>query len=165
MTQHDRDSIFTAVRDIGRGFTKPADDWVNTLIVDRADAKSMVIAVPFHCAEDKEIFARALPGLFRQWRPTFAAFVVSAWVSEIKPGPLAEVMAEAIHTHGSSADPNRFEQVIVELANRRESETWRATITRHDDRPPTLGEFERDQPTETKGRFAGGFLQRAMQGL
>ena len=160
--------ILEAVRKVGQGFTKPNDDWMSMLILDPEHGQRMLIAVPFGCPDDKEHFARALPGIFRQSRPTFAAFVVSAWKVEIKPSLMSECTAEMVHTFGASNHPDRTEAVIIQCATPDgPQEEWHAPINRFTDRPPTLGEFKQfgGLPGESsEGRFAG-MLSRAFAAM
>ena len=158
--------IFRCVREIGKSFSQPDDDWIPILILDRPNGKREVFSVAFGSQADKEKFAFLLPMMFRDIRPTFAAMVISAWSVRIeKDNPNAEREARAAMDTGISKHKDRYEVVIVTVATKDGGqEEYHAEIGRRDGRPPTLGAFTKIESDRQEGRFAN-LLSRGFEAM
>lgn len=149
-------NVLESVRHVGSKFTTPQEDWRTMLFLY---GERYIIADMQEMMDAKDDIPAVLETLFVQHRPTVAALVTSVWYRDLDMNaPLIDTTLQLLSTFGVSSDPQRREAVTVAVSDGKFQVTWKADITRHADRPPTLGEFE-VMDGENSGRFAGLLLK------
>jgi hypothetical protein len=149
------------VREVGKTFTQPDDDWVPTLILHGPGGVS-IIGTQFSGTEDKEAFPLVLRGLFHEYRPRFAGFVVSCWIRTVEYGegqgmdsPAVQEAIRQASREGVRNHPDRKEVLIAYCADREgNSVEYTAHITRNSDTGPTLEEWKELDADQKMGRFS-----------
>lgn len=126
-------------RRIGEGFTRPDDDWAPVLIVGGARPVTAGLDL-----DDKDAMAHAISEIIREHEAEAAALVTSGWQSSDP--------AAASGTMRASEDPERVEILTVAVMDAERAEWWCAEITRYEEAPPVLGDWEMLSPTAS-GRF------------
>lgn len=144
-------------------FTEPDDDWEPMLLMETEDEEmGMAPLGPLMTDEmHKDVLANyVLPEAIRAFRPRVIIMVMSTWTSLIA----SEHMGTDKHIPPSK-QPDRSERLLL-LEFTREGigrQGW-AQIVRHEDKPPTLGEWD-DFPADAfGGRFVDPILA-AMKAL
>ena len=147
-----RKHVLHIVRQVGRTFTRPGDDWAPTLLLLTAEGE----LVPALLRCPKEALPLAVLSAFREFRPERAAFVLSGWSVHVEgqDPALLQLAVEMNAALGVSNNPNRKEVLIVEVGGPGAVETYHADIERHQDRPPSLGEW-RQMKGQATGRLVG----------
>ena len=140
---------------VGEGFDDPDDDWAPMAMVSRADGTLLAVGIdPRFMANDgrKDMLAEEmLPAILREQEATAIVLLTSTWYVDQSRRDAAE--------HGfrrPSQDPNRKEAVTLMGLSLTEQALWMADIERHEDAPPTLGEWRKlpdKSVTEITGRF------------
>lgn len=117
----------------GRTFTSPDDDWPMTIIADHPGEEPHAWDLPgwvSNVAAIRHTYARAMADAARETKPTKIAFISSTWQVEYGPDDVPKVMP--------AAHPNRFEAVIVVVADAEIQEGHNARIRRRRYGPPLL---------------------------
>jgi hypothetical protein len=152
------DTIRQGVELIGATFEKPDDDWVPAFFV--LASTGTMIPMIFEGPLDepgKQKMVQAMVGLARQTRAYAAVFVASSWMTEFSDArgrALRDQHEAFIAEHGRAPEtyeeqgivspseaPDRFEAVTMTLYTADATVMSWAPIERHDDSPPTLGEW------------------------
>jgi hypothetical protein len=161
-----RDTILLMVRDTGKTFQKPDEDWIPVAFL--MTPKGMVVVALMDLFRDnaaKDQIAPALTSLFREQKPSMAAMVTSAWMRRLDHAdPLLDLHMQMSSAFGIRDHPERTEVLMVEVADAAgKDEIWSAGIVRSEDKPPVLAEWQQ-WPGEATGRVAG-VLQRAFEAV
>lgn len=140
---------------IGASFTEPDDDWAPVLILQLKAGKGAVVGIDGNflaSQQSKDLLAHeVIPQAIREFEAIGAAFVSSSWM-----------VASDDRKVAPSEHPDREEVVMVTAMTAGEHAFLMARISRHADRPPELGEFERlPASTDFEGRFVGP-IRRAL---
>lgn len=148
---------------VGATFTKPDDDWYPVLFLMTARGLEV-----HDVRGDKDEMPVKVERLMLQTNPTYAALLISAYVSTVqvdadRPELLALAL-ERIDAFGPSNDPERSEALFLETADHfGQHALWEAAIHRHTDKPPTLGEWEKDRFSNNVAGRLSGLLRRCFQ--
>jgi hypothetical protein len=161
----------TGVEDIGSSFTEPDDDWM-FVCMGRTEDDGVVIGVDpsaFQTEETKDQLPQLLANLAQ--RQGFVAYgmVISMWyvVLDKRDSPEEFDSLERDRSWTGprpSEHPKRKEGVLIVGVDRFGDEAYTADIIRHDDAPPTLGEWRSwgGEPDGLQGRFIDP-LRRALR--
>jgi hypothetical protein len=131
-----------AIESIAETFEEPDADWLPTMLVmTREETFNLVGIDPEFMASPttKAILAeQVIPGVLREQNAIAAAFVSSAWM-----GTYDNTKMGIGDKHlRPSQQPDRQEVVMLTLATALEAKSLTAPIIRHEDGPPTLGEWD-----------------------
>lgn len=153
--------LMTAVEEIGKDFEHADDDWLPVAHLYGPDGPMIMVIDPQWMQSEKtknallhEVLA---PAIVRSGAKE-AALVLAVWAIKLSkdnhnPEEFRKQVEEAQRV-GISANKFRKEMVIVEVMNESDYRIWSADIVRHDDSPPTVGEWEEWEGTKVAGRFA-----------
>lgn len=138
-----RSVLIDGARQIGEDFTQPDDDWMPLWMVVEPQGLATMI---FSDLDKYELMTAV--AIFAKLKGAIAVgFVSSVWALAAEgvgsSEELQKVMDRIQRAGGSLEDvPGREEQVMITTYSATKVELHRAVITRTDDAPPTLGEFE-----------------------
>jgi hypothetical protein len=123
----------------GEQLTEPGDDWPHAFLIwrmsnDKPPAVG-VVELP-RSYTDKAGNAAMVGNFLRGRRATEAVLVCNAFFTVAEPGE------DAMKKLPPRQDPNRQETLIFAAVTSLTTTLAMATITRHPDRPPTLGSVE-----------------------
>lgn len=127
-----RDAIRTGAEQI-RQTLDPDEDWIPTLFLD---APRGFMALPLILPDGTELFGQ--PGL-----ELVTAVIVKSearLAARIQMGWAADARSE--DKRRPSDRPDRSEVLILQVAEPGQQEVWMADVTRNEDAPPDLGEWE-----------------------
>lgn len=132
------------VRKVGETFTRPDENHTPVVIMQGRDGVITVGAIVITCKEDKIALPGFLQRLVKESRPNRMALMLPCWELEIRAdNPLAETTLEMSNRFGVRDHPDRYESLHLECGDRDGNYShWRVRITRHPDKPPTLGDWE-----------------------
>jgi hypothetical protein len=128
----------TNARERRHTFTSADADWPITIITDFPDEEPHAFDLPgwvSNSVEARRGYAEAMGLAARMKTPTKIAMVASTWqvsVADDEPDPGVP----------PSRHPDRFEAVIVVVADAEIEEGWSARVKRRRYGPPLLGEWE-----------------------
>jgi len=142
---------------IGKRFTNPNDDWAPVMLVQTPTyIRPVVLGVGAFDEKHKPMIAQVLREIVREEGAVRYAFVASAWsataadldtVEQIRAGELKVKDA-----------PGAEEILVCSVGDAESEQVWICPVHRHEDRPPTLGTWTRqdNRPDYQKhtGRFA-----------
>lgn len=154
-----------AARMPGELFTKPDDDWTPAAFLQDDDGN---VSGPIGLAEfmesqhSKDMLAEtALPLVIRMFAARSIVMVLSIWSARIPKEEATEYLAGAYVA--PSERPDREEKLmLIELKAEGVTRHSFAPIIRHEDAPPTLGEWEEIEGVD---RFAGRFVDPLVAAL
>jgi hypothetical protein len=148
-----RSFVQANARRIGRGFTRPDDDWIMVCFVQSPrGVEVMPLEMPLD-GFGKTALGEALRqanadyGVYR-----YAVLLNAHGVEDISEQDLARVRHEEVRVGDM---PGAFEQLVLIVGDAEQEEVWRARIERDGRRPPRLGPWERPTFDAATGRFAG----------
>ena len=135
-------------------FTKPDDDWTPVAFMETPDGQvSMPLAPYMGTPADKEILTGLLlPAAITEMKASRIVMVLSVWVGKAE----TKEEIESEHFVPPSQQPGRLEKVMItEYTREGITRMSSALITRHEDAPPTLGEWDDDlsNAAQSEGRF------------
>ena len=138
------------VQQMRDGFTRPDDDWLATLLIERADGERAVIALA-NGADSLTVQA-----VITHAEAVRAVLVTSTWVSMRHADDLPMVLSNPMLR--PSLDPHREEWLVIHYVSRDEFRTEMAPIVRSKLFPPKLGGFD-----VTEGLDVVGSMSDAMR--
>lgn len=150
-SMEDLRKIREQVEAVGRSFTKPDDDWsaVCFLFNDKG------VNIAGIDMSEKDAVPAMLTMLARKTKAIAGAMITSIWHTPVDASnPLHEIEIGLINELGVRNHPDRKEAVQLELFDGKDTEIWFAPINRFPDKPPTLGEWEKQELANGSGRFA-----------
>lgn len=147
-------------KDVGGDFTEPDDDWFPVAHVLTKKGERFVLAIDLDFMQNEATKGRLVKNLtdfIRKKKVTHFTLVLSTWIvkADRKPGIDLDTQAEEVGL--PSQHPDREEMLLVTSFDADTFITGFALIERHDDAPPTLGEFERMPDDAMSGRFIEPF--------
>lgn len=139
------DHVQGCARKVGEDFTKPDDDWRAILLLYADQVGVVDFQNVMRTQESKAQLPALLERLFCEYKPRIVASVVSCYVRRMESNdPMAQLTVEMNLALGTRNDPLRVEELVVSVCDGEKVEQRFATITRHKDKPPTLGDFAPD---------------------
>lgn len=144
--QHMRNQI----ERVGQSFTQPDDDWISILHIETGDRDHMIVGIDGEAfANDftKDQLAYFLQETITETQAIHYGLLINTWT--VVTDDLESGLA-----YRPSEHPERFETLVVMLADRHHDEMWTAKIIRHENAPPTLTEWEM---FPTSGAYFGRF--------
>lgn len=159
------------VRNVGRSFTEPDDDWPPMFIAEMRGGRGAVGLLPleaFASDDTKDVLAEVvLPAIIERFKATKFAFTTSAWLSIVGHRPDVQA-AQMEGRMRPSEDPERIEIVTLTCYDAERHDWFGARIHRTRRRPPKLGPFqeaheiiggERRPDWNVDGRFVDPIVQ------
>src|SRR4051794_38231242 len=126
-----------AIEQIGSVFEEPDEDWLPTMVVLTAEDKLGLVGIDPEFLSNqltKQVLAeQIIPSVLREQHAVAASFISSAWMAQ---GDAMGMMKLRPAQH-----PDRQECVMLTVATAFEARSMTALIIRHEDKPPTLGEW------------------------
>lgn len=116
------------------GFRAPTDDWQPILFFTTAEGRQHITAAP-HANHQKEATADAITLLLKRHHAVEALWLSSAW--EVTP----DASDSALAAIKPALDPRRRETLLLVHVGAEFAAVHRASIQRHRDGTPTLGEL------------------------
>jgi hypothetical protein len=152
-------------------FKEPDDDWEPAAFLLRADDSLMVIGIDPHYLRNhltKDLlFEERLPEVIRKERAQHLAVLTSAWTVKMDDPDLTPEKAQEIIAwcgeHGVGNHPLATEALMMNIHSVEGHEFWTADILRHDDAPPTLGQWEASPDGATHTGRAIDAIEEAMK--
>lgn len=139
-------------------FTEPDDDWTPVLFMEDADGQRMTVPIEQFMANDQmkdQLANHIIPFVIGKFSAKVAVMVLSVWRGS--PIPLG---VDPDDRPRPSEDVNRSEAVmIIEYTSAGVTRSSMAQIIRHEDAPPTLGEWQDDFGQSSDGRFVGPIVK------
>jgi hypothetical protein len=155
------------VRDVGRAFTKPDDDWAPMALLGLPGGQIIPAAVDMSFFADDAakdaLVDTALPALIAETGANKLALVLSAWMRVVSihaPMDARGYPADGIRPTDA---PDRQEVVAVGVYDAERVEAHLARIIRDGKRPPRLARWIAQPTTDLAGRFFGQRIQEAMR--
>lgn len=150
------EGIKRIVEGIGDDFTETDDDWMATLIIETDDGQRLAIGLSgdlFDGEFRKDILVMTMKHTLAGMKAMRYALVLSAWgILGREGGTEEEIRATHQEWRGRFQDhPERIEMVVLQIVDREQEFGMTAEIQRHEDKPPTLGEWKKS--TGMSGRF------------
>jgi hypothetical protein len=152
-------SLENGARGVAKNFTRPDDDWRPVWLVVTADGHGTFLApVSITGGRDKRAITARVAEFARSRGAVAIAHLHSSWVvtrSDVSEERHREIERH-MDTHDGSTEgiPERREALLIAGYTATLVRIGMATITRHPDRPPTLGSIEFGEPDEWRGRMA-----------
>ena len=118
-------------------FTRPLDDWPMTIVTDHPGEDPLAFDLPGQISNStpaKRMLARTMGAAALETRPTKLALISSAWMSDASVDERMDI--------APSEHPDRFEAVILVVADAEIAEGHTARIRRRRYGPPLLGPWE-----------------------
>jgi len=147
MTEQFGERIRSLVEGRQKQFTQPDDDWDSIVYFQiNDDEGDVAIGNLKHVLSqhwgNRDAIVLKLAQEMSQRNAVRVALVLNFWT---KPDDDSEVAPEK--------HPDRGEALIILLADSEDAVEWKALIERHEDSPPTLGEWACSPAPRTGGRF------------
>lgn len=141
-------------------FTKPDDDWTPVAFLETPDGQvTMPLAPYMGSPQEKDVLSgMLLPAAITEMKASRLVMVLSVWVGKAK----SKEEFESEDFVPPSQQPERVEKVmIMEYTREGITRSTSALIIRHENAPPTLGEWEDDfeNVDRTEGRFVGTIVK------
>jgi hypothetical protein len=117
-------------RQVQLGFDNPEDDWLPVMAVQSPAGVGLIMV---HISDDKDATAERLTRMLRSQGVTEAVLLASSWTVERDQPALDGPVSE---------QPDRKEVLVLTQVTTDSADMFMAEIIRHEDSPPTLGEWE-----------------------
>jgi hypothetical protein len=144
-------------------FTEPDDDWTPVAFLETKAGLTTVPLAPYMGSpREKDILADLLlPTLIRDSQATRVVMILSVWVGTAA----SQEEMDSPDWLPPSQQPDRTEKVLlIEYTRDGVGRQSSARIIRHDDSPPTLGEWEEPMgQLRMEGRFVGPIVNALKQ--
>lgn len=155
---------------IGAKFTDPDDDWLPTWAVITPD-HGTIIGTGQHEANDqraKAAVTRHVASFARRVGAVAIGSLMSTWVVEldVKGDPeRARQIQRQVEAAGGSLEniAERVERLIIFVYTAGSFTTYWATIDRHENAPPMLGEFKAELRSSDEGASLTGRMTEPLQ--
>lgn len=140
-----------AARDVMNELAGPGDDIPPALVMQsKTSTEVMRLEMP-PSDEERDVLADFITALIAVNAAEEAIFVCTAWIAEAEVAPDGTIVG----SEKASQRPNRSETAVLSHQIGDVTELWLAKITRHENRPPDMGLWEKQSPsTGVGGRFA-----------
>jgi hypothetical protein len=150
----------TAERMAKDTFTEPDDDWTPIVFLEDATGTWAMMPIEEFMQNDRTkdmLVELIIPETIKRFEAKVVVMILSVWHSKIPKG------VDWQDRPMPSEDPNRSEAlVLTEYTAEGVKRYSMAEIIRHEDSPPTLGEWENTDATDYEGRFVQPIV-KAMQ--
>jgi hypothetical protein len=165
------DASLNAVRNVGKSFTGPDDDWAPMALLDGPHGiVPAALSMEFFASDATKdaLVCEHLPALIRSTQTRKLALVLSAWMSVVPRSPEVDAALDEGRYPSRvrpSQDPNRQEIVSVSVYDAERAECHIARILRDGQGPPRLAKWSEAHigPDELGGRFVDSRLLDALR--
>lgn len=147
-------------RTIQKKMTQPDEDWAPVMLFKVGDGHYQVAYFEVgDTPDEKSVVATGLANVLASHEATEAVIINSVWVSTYERDELDRNLHRKEGVDRPSERINRFEALAILYASKDTITSHHLPITRHDDKPPTLG----DMVFEASGLSVGGLWADALR--